>query len=65
MQCLSRLNIGFGAGMGRLQKRWGVRYTLVVLLHPLLQQPISQLHPCRRNPLSGVWPEMCPLLDAP
>lgn len=45
MQCLSRLNIGFGAGMGRLQKRWGVRY---------LQRSCST--PCSSSPSPSFIP---------
>lgn len=40
VQCLSRLNIGLGAGTGRLQKRWGRRLSsaavalAAAVLHP-------------------------------
>ena len=40
VQCLSRLNIGLGAGTGRLQKRWGGRLSSAAValaaaaLHP-------------------------------
>lgn len=50
VQCLSRLNIGLGAGTGRLQQRWGGKLSSAVALaatapHPLPGQDCSS-RPC-------------------